>query len=75
MYWIMIVQFCIALFQFCVNDFDIFLKVVQYVENICDVVDFNFGCFQIIVKRGYYGVFLEDEWDFFKKMGNLFMLN
>lgn len=51
--------------QFCVNDLEVFVQVVFLVQDYCDVIDLNLGCLQMIVKRGYYGVFLQDEWDLF----------
>ncbi|KJH46214.1 peptidase, T1 family [Dictyocaulus viviparus] len=49
--------------QFCANNPDTFLMASRLVENVCDGVDLNLGCPQMVAKRGRYGAYLQDEMD------------
>jgi tRNA-dihydrouridine synthase 1 len=49
--------------QFCANDPDQLLASAKVVERYCDAIDLNLGCPQDIAKRGWYGSFLQDDWD------------
>merc|ERR1739838_116478 len=50
------------LVQFCGNDADTIVKAGKLAEDHCDGIDINFGCPQMIAKRGYYGAYLENNW-------------
>eukprot|EP00871_Galdieria_phlegrea_P004415 jgi/Galph1/4975/GphlegSOOS_G3615.1 len=54
--------------QFCSNDPDMFVKAAELVQDECDAVDLNLGCPQHIAKRGYYGAFLQDDWQLIEKI-------
>lgn len=47
--------------QFCANKADTFLAACRLVEGICDGVDLNLGCPQMVAKKGRYGAYLQDE--------------
>ncbi|ULU12359.1 hypothetical protein L3Y34_015579 [Caenorhabditis briggsae] len=47
--------------QFCANKVDTFLAACRLVEDVCDGVDLNLGCPQMVAKRGRYGSWLQDE--------------
>uniref|UniRef100_A0A1I7XP16 tRNA-dihydrouridine(16/17) synthase [NAD(P)(+)] n=1 Tax=Heterorhabditis bacteriophora TaxID=37862 RepID=A0A1I7XP16_HETBA len=49
--------------QFCANKADTFLTACRLVEDVCDGVDLNLGCPQMVAKRGRYGAYLQDEVD------------
>ncbi|CAB3407233.1 unnamed protein product [Caenorhabditis bovis] len=49
--------------QFCANKVETFLAACRLVENVCDGVDLNLGCPQMVAKRGHYGSWLQDEID------------
>ncbi|EYC25587.1 hypothetical protein Y032_0011g1289 [Ancylostoma ceylanicum] len=49
--------------QFCANKPDTFLAACRLVEGICDGVDLNLGCPQMVAKKGRYGAYLQDEID------------
>lgn len=54
--------------QFCGNDPETLLAAAKLVENDCDAVDINLGCPQGIAKKGFYGSYLQDEWDLISRM-------
>ena len=56
--------------QFCANSPDEFLEAAKHVEPYCDAVDLNLGCPQSIAKKGYYGAFLQEDWDLIYKLIN-----
>lgn len=49
--------------QFCGNEPDTVLAAAKLVEDKCDAIDLNLGCPQNIAKKGFYGSYLQDEWD------------
>ncbi|CAI2318287.1 unnamed protein product [Caenorhabditis sp. 36 PRJEB53466] len=54
--------------QFCANKVDTFLSACRLVESVCDGVDLNLGCPQMVAKRGRYGSWLQDELDLICEM-------
>ncbi|KAJ1302966.1 hypothetical protein OPQ81_003258 [Rhizoctonia solani] len=61
--------------QFCGNDPQKLLESALVVQDHCDAVDINFGCPQDIAKKGYYGSFLQDDWDLVFKLINILHTN
>lgn len=56
--------------QFCANEPDELLAAARYVEPYCDAIDLNLGCPQGIARKGYYGAFLQEDWDLIYKLIN-----
>uniref|UniRef100_A0AC35TSP6 Dus domain-containing protein n=1 Tax=Rhabditophanes sp. KR3021 TaxID=114890 RepID=A0AC35TSP6_9BILA len=54
--------------QFCANNADDLLTSCRLVEGLCDGVDLNLGCPQIIAKKGHYGSYLQEEPELIKEM-------
>ncbi|KAG5439652.1 hypothetical protein PCK2_000786 [Pneumocystis canis] len=54
--------------QFCANNPEDFLKASKIVMGKCDAVDLNLGCPQNIAKRGYYGAYLQENWNLISEM-------
>ncbi|KZF24008.1 FMN-linked oxidoreductase [Xylona heveae TC161] len=54
--------------QFCANQPDEFLRAARFVQPYCDAVDLNLGCPQGIARKGYYGSFLQENWDLIYKL-------
>uniref|UniRef100_A0A915B5K0 tRNA-dihydrouridine(16/17) synthase [NAD(P)(+)] n=1 Tax=Parascaris univalens TaxID=6257 RepID=A0A915B5K0_PARUN len=57
--------------QFCANEPHMLLTACLLVEDICDGVDLNLGCPQLIAKRGHYGAYLEEDLDLVCEMVSL----
>lgn len=55
--------------KFCGNDPETLLASARIVEKECDAIDINLGCPQNIAKRGYYGAYLQDEWNLISSIG------
>lgn len=55
--------------QFCGNDPQVILEAAQLAEGHCDAIDINLGCPQAIAKRGFYGSYLQDEWELLERIG------
>lgn len=49
--------------QFAGHDPDTVLAAAKWIEDKVDAVDLNLGCPQGIAKKGFYGSYLQDEWD------------
>lgn len=56
--------------QFCANSPDDLFRAAQLVQPYCDAVDLNLGCPQAIAKRGYYGSYLQEDWDLIYRLIN-----
>lgn len=64
----------ILLEQFCANDPEQLLFCAKALEPHCDAVDLNLGCPQEIARRGYYGSFLQEDWDLIFRLSEQFGL-
>lgn len=49
--------------QICGNSADAMLRVGLIIQEHCDAIDINLGCPQQVAKRGYYGAYLQDDWE------------
>lgn len=56
---------CSGLLQFCANKPETFLAACRLVEGVCDGVDLNLGCPQMVAKKGRYGAYLQVSGEFF----------
>src|ERR1700722_7996915 len=54
--------------QFWPNNPDQLLAAAQIVQPYCDAIDVNLGCPQDIARKGYYGAFLQEDWDLIEKL-------
>ncbi|KAI5801127.1 dihydrouridine synthase-domain-containing protein [Geopyxis carbonaria] len=56
--------------QFCSNEPADLLAAAKLVDGHCDAVDLNLGCPQGIAKKGYYGSFLQENWELIHNLIN-----